>query len=112
MNACSRVFAGDIYGDHDVSCAGIIDMLLYSWDRGLDVCVDLTGSSPLTQTEMVDFVPGRAVIDVAQRNAPCTACSRVFAGDIYGDHDVSCAGIIGGARVIPQRHPLALGYRG
>ncbi|GJW87203.1 putative reverse transcriptase domain-containing protein [Tanacetum coccineum] len=26
------------------------DMLLYSWDGGLDVCVDLTGSSPLTQT--------------------------------------------------------------
>nr|GFB00164.1 hypothetical protein [Tanacetum cinerariifolium] len=24
------------------------DMLLYSWDRGLDVCVDLTGSSRLT----------------------------------------------------------------
>ncbi|GJV04877.1 hypothetical protein Tco_1338446 [Tanacetum coccineum] len=82
---------GDIYGDHVVSCAGIIgikhrhnvvcdtlvdicfrsrvsdgkevdiglggggdkalrpaDMLLYSWDRGLDVCVDLTGSSQLT----------------------------------------------------------------
>ncbi|GKA11029.1 hypothetical protein Tco_0690462 [Tanacetum coccineum] len=62
-SACSRVFAGDIYGDHSVSCAGIVevdigrdktlrpaDMLLYSWDRGLDVCVDLTGSSPLTQT--------------------------------------------------------------
>ncbi|GKD39597.1 hypothetical protein Tco_1259804 [Tanacetum coccineum] len=43
------------------------DMLLYSWDRGLDVCVDLTRSSPLTQTDMADFVPGRAVIDVAQR---------------------------------------------
>ncbi|GJZ82613.1 hypothetical protein Tco_0647786, partial [Tanacetum coccineum] len=43
------------------------DMLLYSWDRGLDICVDLTGSSPLTQTGMVDFVPGRAVIDDAQR---------------------------------------------
>ncbi|GJR92184.1 hypothetical protein Tco_0264358 [Tanacetum coccineum] len=42
-------------------------MLLYSWDGGLDVCVDLTGSSPLTQTGMVDFVPGRAVIDAAQR---------------------------------------------
>ncbi|GJX26859.1 hypothetical protein Tco_0233155 [Tanacetum coccineum] len=110
MNACSRVFAGDIYGDHVVSCAGIIgikhrhnvvhdtlvdicyrsgisagkkvdigldggrdkplrpaDMLLYSWDGGLDVCVDLTGSSPLTQTGMVNFVPGRAVIDAAQR---------------------------------------------
>nr|GEW88649.1 hypothetical protein [Tanacetum cinerariifolium] len=100
----------DIYGDHAVSCAGIVgikhhhnvvrdtlfdicyrsrisagkevdigldggrdkplclaDMLLYPWDEGLDVCVDLTGSSPLTQTEMTDFVPGRAVIDAAQR---------------------------------------------
>ncbi|GJS72455.1 hypothetical protein Tco_0705296 [Tanacetum coccineum] len=43
------------------------DMVLYSWDGGLDVCVDMTGSSLLTQTGMVDFVPGRAVIDVAQR---------------------------------------------
>nr|GEX52964.1 hypothetical protein [Tanacetum cinerariifolium] len=104
--ACSKVFARDIYGDHVVSCTGIIgikhrhnvvpdtlvdicfrsgvsastevdiglggrrdkplrlaDMLLYSWDVGLDVCVDLTRSSPLTQIGMVDFVPGRAVID-------------------------------------------------
>ncbi|GKB15919.1 DNA helicase [Tanacetum coccineum] len=80
MNACSKVFVGDIYGDHAVSCAGIIcikhshnvvrdtlvnicyrsrilagkevdigldggrdkplrpaDMLLYSWDGGLDL---------------------------------------------------------------------------
>jgi hypothetical protein len=105
-SACSRVFTGDIYGDHAVSCAGIIgikhrltwyvmllstyvlgqgfrldiglfgesdkplcpaDMLLYSWDGGLDVCVDLTRSSPLTQTGMVDFVSGRAVIEAAQR---------------------------------------------
>ncbi|GJV23554.1 hypothetical protein Tco_1376249 [Tanacetum coccineum] len=43
------------------------DMLLYSWEGGLDVCVDLTGSSPLTQTGISDFVPGRAVIDAAQR---------------------------------------------
>nr|GEZ83627.1 hypothetical protein [Tanacetum cinerariifolium] len=92
-----------MYGDHDVSCAGIIgikhrhnavrdtmvdicfrlgistgkevdielgggcdkvlrpaDMLLYSWDSGFDVCVDLTGSSPL-------IVSGRAVIDISQR---------------------------------------------
>ncbi|GKF11438.1 hypothetical protein Tco_0049364, partial [Tanacetum coccineum] len=42
-------------------------MLLYSWDGGLDVCVDLTGSSPLTQTGMFDFSPGRAVTDAAQR---------------------------------------------
>ncbi|GKA62339.1 hypothetical protein Tco_0761858 [Tanacetum coccineum] len=45
----------------------LADMLLYSWDRGLDVCVDLTGSSPLTQTEMTGFVPSRAVIDATQR---------------------------------------------
>ncbi|GKB18372.1 hypothetical protein Tco_0852295 [Tanacetum coccineum] len=43
------------------------DMLLYSWEGGLDVCVDLTGSSPLTQTGIAGFVPGRAVIDAAQR---------------------------------------------
>ncbi|GJX12155.1 hypothetical protein Tco_0202014 [Tanacetum coccineum] len=84
-SACSKVFTGDIFGDHVVSCAGIsagkevdiglgggrdkplrlADILLYSWDKGLDVCVDLTGSSPLTQTVMVDFVPGRVVIDAA-----------------------------------------------
>nr|GEV96860.1 hypothetical protein [Tanacetum cinerariifolium] len=110
MNACSRVFDGDIYGDHAVSCVRIIgikhhhnvvrdtlvdicyrsrisagkevdigldvgcdkplrpaDMLLYSCGEGLDVCVDLTGSSHLTQTGMVNFVPGRSVIDVAHR---------------------------------------------
>ncbi|GJU81397.1 hypothetical protein Tco_1283762 [Tanacetum coccineum] len=126
MNACSRVFVGDIYGDHDVSCAGIIgikhrhnvvrdtlvdicyrsgisvgkevdieldggcdkqlrpvDMLLYSWDRGLDVCVDLTGSAPLTQTRIADFILGRAVIDVAQRKrgnymAKCAAIGYGF----------------------------------
>ncbi|GJW74220.1 hypothetical protein Tco_0133590 [Tanacetum coccineum] len=74
MNACSRVFAGDIYGDRVVSCVGII---------GLDVCVDLTGSSPLTQIEMADFVPSRAVIDVAQRKrvkymAKCAAIGYEF----------------------------------
>ncbi|GKB81066.1 hypothetical protein Tco_0947961 [Tanacetum coccineum] len=75
-SSCSRVFTGDLYGDHAVSCAGIIgrdkplrpaDMLLYSWDRGLDVCVDLTRSSPLTQTGLADFVPGQAVMDATHR---------------------------------------------
>nr|GEY90784.1 hypothetical protein [Tanacetum cinerariifolium] len=131
-------------------------MLLYSWDKGLDVCVDLTVSSPLTQTGTVDFIPGRAVIDAAQReletNAvillkriqkfsttqdievvqifdlehsmngmtyrcvlcyrlgvplfifpkPCSACSRVFVEDIYGDHVVSCTDIVG----IKHRHNI------
>ncbi|GKB67265.1 hypothetical protein Tco_0928677 [Tanacetum coccineum] len=43
------------------------DILLYSWEGGLDVCVDLIGSSLLTQTGMADFVPGRAVTKAAQR---------------------------------------------
>ncbi|GJY43727.1 hypothetical protein Tco_0431940 [Tanacetum coccineum] len=60
-----------------------VDILLYSWDGGLDVCVDLTRSSPLTQTGMADFVPGRAVIDVAQRKhgkymAKCAAIGYEF----------------------------------
>ncbi|GKB75706.1 reverse transcriptase domain-containing protein [Tanacetum coccineum] len=139
-SACSRVFTGDIYEDHAVSCAGVIgikrrhnvvrdtlvdigywsrilagkevdigldggrdkplrpaDMLLYSWDRGLDVCVDLTGFSPLTQTGMADFVPGRAVIDAAQRKrvkyeAKCAAIGYGFLpfsfsslGELEGD---------------------------
>ncbi|XP_056683636.1 uncharacterized protein [Spinacia oleracea] len=109
-SACSRVFDGDIYGDHAVSCAGIVgikhrhnvvrdtlldicyrsgisarkevdvgltsesdgalrpaDILLYSWDGGLDVCVDLTGSSPMTQSGLSGFVPCRVVAVAAQR---------------------------------------------
>nr|GEV59189.1 hypothetical protein [Tanacetum cinerariifolium] len=59
------------------------DMLLYSWDRGLDMCVDLNGSSPLTQTGMVDFMPGRVVIDAAQHKrvkymAKCAAIGYGF----------------------------------
>nr|GEW41480.1 auxilin-like protein [Tanacetum cinerariifolium] len=80
--ACSRVFTGDIYGDH-VPLRKLIlvwmrrmttlrppDMLLYSWDIGLDVCVNLTESSPLVQTGTKNIVPGRAVIDMAH-------CKRV-----------------------------------
>nr|GEY84584.1 hypothetical protein [Tanacetum cinerariifolium] len=36
-------------------------------EGGLDVCVDLTCSSTLTQTRMVDFVSRRVVIEAAQR---------------------------------------------
>nr|GEX07296.1 hypothetical protein [Tanacetum cinerariifolium] len=59
------------------------NMLLYSWDSGFDVCVDLTGSSPLTQTGMADFMSGWAVIDVAQRKrgkymAKCAAIGYMF----------------------------------
>ncbi|GJT73683.1 hypothetical protein Tco_1032969 [Tanacetum coccineum] len=78
MNACSKVFTCDLYGDHAISSAGVIgikhrhnavrDALVdIWWDLGLDVCVDLTGSSPLTQTEMACFALGRAVINATKR---------------------------------------------
>ncbi|KAK9669959.1 hypothetical protein RND81_13G166600 [Saponaria officinalis] len=124
--ACYRVFDGDVYGDHVVSCTGTIgvkhrhnlvrdtlldicfrsgisagkevdiglvvthdkslfpaDLLLYSWDRGRDVCVDLTGSSPMTRSGMSDFAPGRVVIiDAAQRKCAKYRDSCMAAG--YG----------------------------
>ncbi|KAL6557393.1 hypothetical protein OROMI_017743 [Orobanche minor] len=42
------------------------DLLLYAWDRGWDVYVDLTGSSPLTRSGMLDFVPGQVVAEAAK----------------------------------------------
>ncbi|GJU02865.1 putative reverse transcriptase domain-containing protein, partial [Tanacetum coccineum] len=89
---------GDIYKDHAVSCAGIIgikhrhnvvrntlvDICYRSGiSAGLDVCVDLTGSSPLTQTGMANFVLGHAVIDARQRKcvkyeAKCAAIGYGF----------------------------------
>nr|GEX15198.1 DIE2/ALG10 family [Tanacetum cinerariifolium] len=81
-SACSRVFAGDIYEDHVISCAGIIDikhrhnvvrdtLVEICYRSGIsaskEVDIGLDGrSSPLTQTGMVDFVSGRAIIDDAQ----------------------------------------------
>nr|GEU34762.1 hypothetical protein [Tanacetum cinerariifolium] len=58
-------------------------MLLYSWDGGLNVRVDLTGSSPLTEIRMVDFVLCRGVTDAAQRKcgkymAKCEAIGYGF----------------------------------
>nr|GEV09528.1 hypothetical protein [Tanacetum cinerariifolium] len=124
-SACSRIFVGDIYEDHVVSCVGIIrikhrhnvvrdtlvdiyfrsgisagkkvdvgldggsdqklrpaDMLLYSWDRGVDVCVDLTRSSPLTQTGMTDFAAGWAVTEAAhrKRNKYMAKCAAIGCG--------------------------------
>ncbi|GJU81438.1 hypothetical protein Tco_1283803 [Tanacetum coccineum] len=144
-STCLRVFDGDIYGDHAVSCAGIIgikhrhnvvrdtlvdicyrsgisagkqvdigldgrrdkplrpaDMLLYSWDGGLDVCVNLTGSSPLTQTGMVNFVPGRAMIDAAQRKrgkymAKCAAIGygfRSFFFSFFGELEADAVTLV------------------
>nr|GEV45610.1 reverse transcriptase domain-containing protein [Tanacetum cinerariifolium] len=61
------------------------DMLLYLWDEGLDVRVDLTESSPLTQTEMTDFLPGLVVIDAAhhKRVKYETKCASIRYGFLH-----------------------------
>ncbi|GKB65596.1 hypothetical protein Tco_0921782, partial [Tanacetum coccineum] len=79
LKPCSRVFARDIYGDHAVSCAGIIG-IKHRHDIVRDTLIDICyrsgilagkevgiGSSNLRQTGMADFVPGRVVIEAAQR---------------------------------------------
>ncbi|GKB19813.1 hypothetical protein Tco_0853736 [Tanacetum coccineum] len=98
ISSLFKGFVGDIYEDHDASCAEIIgikhrhnfvrDTLIDICYRsgilaGLDVCVDLTGSSHLTQTGMVDFVPSRAIIGVGQRKCgkymdKCAAIEYAF----------------------------------
>nr|GEV32938.1 hypothetical protein [Tanacetum cinerariifolium] len=73
-----------VHNNNNVVCDTLVDICYrFGISAGLDVCVDLTGSSPLTQTGMVDFVPGRAVIDVAQRKrakymAKCVAIGYGF----------------------------------
>ncbi|GJX59079.1 hypothetical protein Tco_0290469 [Tanacetum coccineum] len=53
---------------HNVVRDTLVDICYRSGiSAGLNVCVDLTGSSPLTQTGMADFVYGHAMIDAAQR---------------------------------------------
>nr|GEV59918.1 reverse transcriptase domain-containing protein [Tanacetum cinerariifolium] len=83
-NACSKVFTRDIYGDHVISCVGIIgikhrhnvvrDTLVnicfrsgISAEKEVDIGLGGGWSSPLTQTGMVDFVLGRAITDAARR---------------------------------------------
>ncbi|GJR93641.1 hypothetical protein Tco_0265815 [Tanacetum coccineum] len=149
MNASSRVLNGDIYEDHVVLCAviagikhrhnGVRDTLIdFCYRSGIsagnevDIGLDGGCDKPLRPAVILlyswdgDFVPGRAVIDAAQRtvtllkrirkfsmvqdNGACAAvqifnriCFAIAEGlapgffprDIYGDHVVSCAGIIG-----------------
>ncbi|GKD62061.1 hypothetical protein Tco_1299570, partial [Tanacetum coccineum] len=91
MNACLKVFVGDIYGDHVVSCADVIGIKHRPnvvRDTLVDICYQSgphfsCGSSPLTQTGMTYFVFGRAVIDAAQRKrvkymAKCVAIGYGF----------------------------------
>ncbi|GJY34819.1 hypothetical protein Tco_0419288 [Tanacetum coccineum] len=82
----------DIYGDHASTCAGIIGIKHHRnvmRDTLVNICyflgisADMTGSSPLTQTRMADFVHGRAVIVAAQCKhvkymAKCTAIGYGF----------------------------------
>ncbi|GKD13439.1 hypothetical protein Tco_1197846, partial [Tanacetum coccineum] len=73
-STCSKVFIGDIYRDHAVSCAGIIG-IKHRHNAVRDTLVDIcfrSGISAgkevdigLVETGMADFVHGRVVIDAA-----------------------------------------------
>ncbi|GJW35682.1 hypothetical protein Tco_0058602 [Tanacetum coccineum] len=74
MGRCHETIADRAGKEVDIGLGGgrdkplrLADMLLYAWDGWLDVCMDLIGSSPLTQTVMIDFVPGLVVIEAEQR---------------------------------------------
>ncbi|GJW93913.1 hypothetical protein Tco_0173585 [Tanacetum coccineum] len=93
FSACSREFTKDIYEDHVVSCVGIVvsniditlcvipsltsifgsgfqlvkKLILGLVEGGTKSYVQLTSSSALKQTGMIDFAPVHAVIEAAQR---------------------------------------------
>ncbi|KAL6568249.1 hypothetical protein OROHE_003933 [Orobanche hederae] len=64
-------------------CLRPADLLLYAWDRGRDVRVDLIGSSPLTRSGMLDFVPGQVVAQAAKRK--CVKYRDLCAPKGYGN---------------------------
>ncbi|GKA98975.1 putative reverse transcriptase domain-containing protein [Tanacetum coccineum] len=85
-----------------------VDMVLYSWDGGLDVCVDLIGSLPLTQTG----------IDVAQRKrgkymAKCAAIRYgflPFSFSSLGELEADAVTLLKRIRKFPWL--MILGYNG
>ncbi|GJZ18883.1 hypothetical protein Tco_0555473 [Tanacetum coccineum] len=73
ISRLGQTMNGRTYRDHVVSCAGIVG-IKHQYNVVRDILVDIcfqsgisAGSSPLTQTGMVDFVHAHAVIEAAQR---------------------------------------------
>nr|GEW38971.1 reverse transcriptase domain-containing protein [Tanacetum cinerariifolium] len=63
-------------------------------EGGLNVCVDLIGSSPLTQTGMADFVSGQVVINAAQRKEACAVTSLKRVWKFFMTQDIgACAAV-------------------
>ncbi|KAK9740536.1 hypothetical protein RND81_03G042700 [Saponaria officinalis] len=82
------------------------DILLYSWDLGRDMCVDITGSSPLTQTCLASFAPGRCVLDASRRKCAKyrDVCSTAgygltpFSFSSFGELDAGAVALLGRIR--------------
>ncbi|GKA07194.1 hypothetical protein Tco_0686418 [Tanacetum coccineum] len=66
-SACSRVFTEDIYGDHAYRVSVLLALNIGITLYAIPLSTSALGSSPLTQTGMVDFVAGRAVTDATHR---------------------------------------------
>ncbi|KAL6553315.1 threonyl-tRNA synthetase [Orobanche gracilis] len=59
------------------------------------------------QEYQVAHIPGALFFDVdgiADQTTNCSTCSRVFPGDVFGDHVVSCSDIVG----VKNRHNQVL----
>ncbi|KAL6522079.1 hypothetical protein OROMI_031956 [Orobanche minor] len=82
------------------------DILLYSWDRGRHTCVDITGSSPLTQTCLASFAPGRCVLEASRRKCAKyrDVCSTAgygflpFSFSSFGELDGDAVALLGRIR--------------
>nr|GEW20031.1 putative reverse transcriptase domain-containing protein [Tanacetum cinerariifolium] len=123
------VYSVDIYGDHVVSCVGIVgikDLHNIVRDTLVDICfwsgilagkevdIGLGGGrdKPLRPDDMLLYVAlwqsqmedhtsdWLRVVLIFGLGQTMNACSKVFTRDIYRDHVVSCADIIG----IKHRH--------
>nr|GEV32730.1 reverse transcriptase domain-containing protein [Tanacetum cinerariifolium] len=78
-------------GGRDPPCPA--DMLFNLWDIGFDACVGLIGSSPLTQTEMVEFVPARGIREecggVTKANLKVLCCLRHYGASCDEDKRIA-----------------------
>ncbi|RZC86683.1 hypothetical protein C5167_030035 [Papaver somniferum] len=63
--ACKEVVLGFLSDNNTDLCHA--DILIYNWENGQDVCIDVTGVSPFTVDGIRAIIPGQAVSNVVLR---------------------------------------------
>ncbi|KAL5698754.1 hypothetical protein ACHQM5_029748 [Ranunculus cassubicifolius] len=90
------------------------DVLIYNWEDGKNVCIDVTGVSPFTGGGVRAFTPGRAIANaVARKRAKyrdkCLAHGYgflTFAFSTFGELGEEAKGV--GAQLVARLPTLAL----